>query len=155
MIALLMLELKQALEQALTGRYMPRNEAGKPFGVPVVCLGALPPKERKGEAEPFPFVVIRWTGGEDSQADLLDEITLVVGVYGQEHGEHEIDAVNLAWAVRAALLGHRSIRLWQLELPIRSRQPPHEQQPHPYSVATISTKWRTSAPEEPVEDIDD
>jgi len=157
MIWLLMDGMRQCLERALSGRNMPRGEDGRPFGEPRVFVGAVPPKEsaRGGKADPFPFVVLRWTGSEDGREEWTEEIALILGVWGVEIEQHEHYVTNLAWAVRKTLAGQRTIGRWELDLPMRSRQPPHEQQPHPYSAAYVNSRWRARAPEAPLEGFDD
>ncbi|WP_285906838.1 hypothetical protein [Pseudodesulfovibrio pelocollis] len=133
---------------------------GRTPGPPGIFRGALPPAERDEQA--FPFVIVRWLEGEDSETgDSLETFALVIGVYGVEDGGNDGEhaaAVAEQWTLVAATRLRRLLTetrvldgRYELQWPLRSMKPAPEKQQNRFHLATITTTWSAPAPAQTLE----
>ncbi|EGJ51849.1 hypothetical protein [Desulfocurvibacter africanus] len=157
MIALLMDSLKGLLQERLADVRLPAvNQTVR--AAPVVYLGCLPPPSLDAgpAAEAYPFVLLRWSAGQDEEGASLETVRIEVGVYGanaqagQDVQEVQAYVLNLLARVRLVLRETRRIDGWELTLPMDSLL--DEEAACPFGRASIVTTWRTPAPEQPQEE---
>ncbi len=151
----LLLEIKSALVDGLDD--MRLCSAAGLLVPPAVYISSLPPKRKDRVAgtpvqgEHFPFVVLRFTDGEDTEAEgSVLYVRLICGVYAPEEFEDgEMDVFLLISRIRRLLLTKRTFGSFSLEFPLTYQVGDDEErsQPHPFHLGAVATKWRGPHPE--------
>ena len=102
------------------------------------------PDDNSGLDERFPFVIIRWSEGEDGEeGQSEEEAALIFGVFSPSGpGEAELITAALMDHVRSALMEKRILgQTFDLLLPLKSAKPDPEKRQHNYHIAAIITRW--------------
>lgn len=153
----LLLDIKAFLEAALADMPLPDSSTGKDaLGKAQCFFGNVPDSNEEVLPNRFPFVVIRWTEGEDQEnADSnsgVDTVALILGVYAPDGpGEAELVTAILMDHLRSALMRNRILAsMFDLQLPLSSAKPDPEKRQHNYHIATILTRWNFSEPRRPL-----
>ncbi len=139
----LLLALEDYLRESLAGYPFP-TASGDSVDARVFIYG-LPEGQ---EEQTFPFVILRWTGGEvETQVDqptlLTDTVTLILGVCSPTSQEEAgillaelLDVTRRAVWMRRVLAGR-----FTLAEPLKASLPDIERKQHKFHLATIETTW--------------
>lgn len=136
-----MIELCSAIEEHVA-RAVADLRMTHPHGdprAPAVVHGYLPPKKRGVDDEDAPFIIVRPVEGSDTDDGSTVSVAIIFSAYAED--ERGVDEVLVALQrVRIALLEERVIeKRFRLRLPLDWRV--YEDQPAPYWMAAIVTRW--------------
>ncbi len=140
--------LKTRLEEGFSHPFFREPGKEESYAHTRFCIGALPPKRKNPEQkEDFPFVVVRAIKGADDQTQSTLTAIIICGIYtaqGIEAGENDVQ--NMIDRCRRLLLATPTLEdKYLLEYPVKWEiGDPDEKhnQPVPYHVGTITTKWQ-------------
>lgn len=122
---------------------------------PRVYIGALPPKRhREDQNQDYPFIVLRPATGEDGDDGSEITIKIICGIQTKEDaapieaGVNDIQ--NMLDRCRRILLKNRILdKKYRLNLPLTwsngDDTDKDHNQPHPYYVGVITTRWQMPA----------
>jgi hypothetical protein len=116
---------------------------------PQVIAGYLPSKDPKSETPDFPFVIVRFAEGTDSDEDSRVIIKIIAGTYSEDAQEGWRDPANILQRIRTELMKHRVVGgKFRLEFPLRIEM--SEEQPFPEWIGVMTTTWTIAQPVEEV-----
>ncbi|HOV79367.1 MAG TPA: hypothetical protein PK728_04615 [Bacillota bacterium] len=116
---------------------------------PQVVTGYLPPKNPNFDAPDFPFVIVRFVEGTDSDDGSTAVVKIIAGTYSEDAREGWRDAANILQRVKTELLKRRVIaKKYRVELPMKIEMP--EEQPFPEWIGVMTTTWAVAQPLEEV-----
>lgn len=120
------------------------------YANPQFFIGALPP--RRADNNPatqdlgwFPFVVCRFTAGDDSEGFARFGVKTIFGIHTKEDvegGEHDI--ANMVFTARRLILQAQAVDGFGLVFPLKwsfGEERDHHGQAHPQYVGCIDTVW--------------
>ena len=159
---LLLKEIEAVLKNGFEEVRFRKPGQSEGYGAPQFWIGSLPPKPQDAEpGEAFPFIVNRFTTGQDEADASTLSIQTLCGIYTA--GEIEAgsgDIVNMIFRCRRLLLqsprlGGRFLMAYPLEWRLGESEEQYDQ-PHPYFHGSITTTWhlpRVAAVPTPEEEI--
>ncbi len=140
------ISLTQAIARFLEkvcSQYQLPNKS-KELVAPKIITGYLPPK-RTGNADDFPFIIVRPVSGSTNEATLTD-VSIIVGIYDEELTGFD-RALEVVTRIRTALLSIPNQILenrYQLRMPIDWHNV--DEQAWPQWQLSLITRWLTASP---------